>query len=457
MSKFQWERRTKVLAISFFAAAFTVTGGLAVQGHIRAENYRNYINSSYQHAFAELTTAMSEIDTALQKSAYATSPSLLSSLCTELFGRAMSAQMAIGELPYGNVELEQTAAFVAKVGDYAVALSKNSAVNGGCTEEERNTLRALSAASGSLSQLLQDLEADIYAGSMTLESLEGAQERLSAATEDAQAELGGSTFQTVESDFPEIPSLIYDGPFSEHIASRTPKFLEGKEDVSQETAQAALADFLGLKSEIFSLTSAGEGRIPTWGFSAAVDGGELYAEVTRQGGLVISLMNSRPVGTTTISATEAVQLGADFLRAQGYSDMTPSYFINENNVLIINFAAQQNGVFCYPDLIKVSIALDNGRVVGFEANGYFMNHTARELPQGTVSLAQAQAVLDPGLKILSQQMALIPTGGENEVLCYEFKCELEDSRHYIVYVNAQTGNEEKILILIENENGTLTI
>ena len=103
--EFFHSRKARVLAVSFAAAAFAVTGGAALKSYARAEAYRNIVNNTYQHAFAELTTAVAEMDAALQKSAYATSESLLAQLCTELFGRAMSAQMAIGELPYGNVEL----------------------------------------------------------------------------------------------------------------------------------------------------------------------------------------------------------------------------------------------------------------------------------------------------------------------------------------------------------------
>ena len=261
----------------------------------------------------------------------------------------------------------------------------------------------------------------------------------------------------MESDFPEVPSLIYDGPFSEHIAGRRPKMLEGKPFVTQEEAREAAARFMGLKPEIFTLASAGAGRVPTWGFSATVDGGELYVEVTQRGGVVTELMNARPVGKAELSAAEAVRLASDFLEEQGYADMAATYYIARDNILTINFAAVQNGVICYPDLVKVSVALDNGRLVGFENQGYLMNHTVRSLPAPAVSLARAQLVVDPALKILAHQMALIPTGGENEVFCHEFKCELDDGRHYIVYVNAQTGNEEKILILIEDETGTLAI
>lgn len=179
--------------------------------------------------------------------------------------------------------------------------------------------------------------------------------------------------------------------------------------------------------------------------------------MSRQGGKVTELMNSRPVGEASLTAEEGVQTARTFLAEQGYGDMEPSYYINQSNILTVNFAARQGEVLCYPDLIKVAVALDNGSIVGFEADGYLMNHAQRTLEAPAVLAEEAQAVLDPALECLSHQLAIIPTGGKYEVLCHEFKCRLEDGRHYIVYVNAQTGSEEKILLLIEDESGTLTI
>jgi hypothetical protein len=61
------------------------------------------------------------------------------------------------------------------------------------------------------------------------------------------------------------------------------------------------------------------------------------------------------------------------------------------------------------------------------------------------------------LKELLHELAIIPTSGKNEVFCHEFKCENGDGSRYIVYVNAETGAQENILILIESQSGTLTI
>ena len=49
------------------------------------------------------------------------------------------------------------------------------------------------------------------------------------------------------------------------------------------------------------------------------------------------------------------------------------------------------------------------------------------------------------------------TEGGREAYCYEFKCKSEDGKNVLVYFNAITGKEEQILILIEDENGTLTM
>ncbi|MCI5563986.1 MAG: germination protein YpeB [Intestinimonas massiliensis] len=456
MHKQIFRRRTLVRAASFLLAAFVVVGGLALQARARAEAYRLYLENGYRHAFAELSANLNELDVALQKGIYATSPSMLGVLCTQIYGKAMSAQMALGELPYSNVELEQTAAFLAKAGDYAAALSRSAAVTGVCSDEQREALRGLSAGASDLSARVAGLQSDLMGGAVTLEDLEAAEARLSAA-EGGGHTLADSSYQTVESDFPELPSLIYDGPFSEHIAGRTPAMLEGREDVTQDEARLAAARFLDLKPELFTLVSAGSGRLPTYSFSAMVDGGELYVEVTRRGGLVVELLHSRPVKSAALSREEAVAAAAAFLTSRGYPNMTESYFIDQGNVLTINFAAQQGEVLCYPDLVKVSVALDNGRVVGFESEGYLMNHTLRDLPRSPVSLGKAQAALSPELDILSHRLALIPTGGEYEVLTHEFKCQSADGRHVLVYINAQTGQEEKILILLEDESGTLVI
>ena len=451
------KRNIRVLAASFTAAAFAVSVGFGVQGHIRAEDYRRQLDNGYRQAFTELTTAAGELDAALEKVTYATTPSLFASLCAQAYAKALAAQSALGELPYGNVELEQTAAFFAKAGDYAMAMARGTGAEGVCTDENRETLRGLAAAAGELSATLQALQLQLDGGALHPEDVAAAEARLAAAQEDGEPVTSGSAFQTVEADFPQVPTLIYDGPFSEHLSGRTPQMLEGLPQVTEEEARRAAAAFAGLRAEVFTPTSDGAGNLPAWGFSALADGGELYVEITKQGGQVLQMLSSRPVGEAALSRKEGVEQAASFLDAHGYQDMSPSYFLEGDGILTVHFAPVLDGVYCYPDLVKVGVALDNGDVVSFEAHGYLMNHGAREPAAPAVSADEAAERVDSSLTVLSRQLALIPTGGEYEVLCHEFKCQNADGGHVLVYVNAATGQQERILLLLEDENGTLVI
>ena len=60
------------------------------------------------------------------------------------------------------------------------------------------------------------------------------------------------------------------------------------------------------------------------------------------------------------------------------------------------------------------------------------------------------------LKIQSEGLAVIPTEWQSELLCYEFKGKVED-REFLVYINAENGREEDILMITNTPNGTLTM
>lgn len=455
--KFSGGRRRAVRAASYLAAAFLILGGFTIRGYSETARYRWLLQTQYQHSFAELTTAVSELDSALQKGVFATSPCLLSTLLTQIYGKAMTAQLALGGMPYSFVELEQTASFVAKTGDYALSLSRSSTFNEGLNEGELKGLSDLAALSASLSQTLQNLQSEIYGGSLNMEDVIAAQLRLSQEKESGEKAVAGQSFQDMESEFPELPSLIYDGPFSEHLTGRSPLALEGLPYVDESAAAAAAGEFLGIPPENFTLLSGGEGAMPTWGLSAQRGEGEVYVEVSQIGGKVVTIFTSYPAGDAQISSEEAVGVAAEFLVNHGYHDMADTYWIVEDNKITVNFCSTMDDVLIYPDLIHVTVALDSGDIVGFNANGYLTNHTQRELPLGIVTPEIARDKVAGSLTVLSSRMALIPSEGEHEVLCVEFKCQTQDDRHIIVYVNTLHGEEEKILLLLEDESGTLVI
>ena len=124
--------------------------------------------------------------------------------------------------------------------------------------------------------------------------------------------------------------------------------------------------------------------------------------------------------------------------------------------MTINYAYSQNGVIMYPDLIKLKVALDDGKVLGIETTGYLSNHIKRDISKVKITKEKAKEKLNKNLNIQSEILAVIPTEWKSEILCYEFKGKIEETE-YLVYINAENGEEEQILIITNTPNGKLTM
>ena len=264
-------------------------------------------------------------------------------------------------------------------------------------------------------------------------------------------------FREMESGFEDYPTLIYDGPFSDHVLQQSPRMTEGKEDYGENAALAAAKSFLSLGNvSVQELTPLGksEGNLAVYSFAQ----GSLTLDVTCAGMLAARAIDSREVTKASISAEQARQNARVFLAMQGYSDFQESYYTIADNICTVNFAAQQDGVICYPDLIKISIALDNGSVVLFDACGYLMNHMTRELPMPLLTAQQAREKLSPALALAAEaKLAVIPSTGGSEAFCYEFRCTGANGETVLVYIDTQTGLERQLLILLQSDGGILTI
>lgn len=449
-------KRGWIRVASYIAAAMLVLVGYCISIYQSNLAYRRTITNSYLRAFSQVVASVDRIDSTMQKELYVVTPAMVSVLSAEIQAEAATAQEALGELPYANIELEQTAAFLAKVGDYASALSRSAAANGSLSQEEMDNLEAMSSACSQLRERLNTLANQLNEGSADLENVKAVEQRLSQITEGGDV-LAGSAFENVETNFPELPTMTYDGPFSDHLASSQPKMLEGLGEISAEEALIAAAACTGYRESIFSLAGEVEGEIPCYTCTASVDGGELTVWVTKAGGKVMSITNSRSVGTASLSPDQGAMAAYEFLSKNGFENMVETYRYNSDGRLTVNFAYRENDVLCYPDLCSVTVALDTGSILSFECTSYLSNHTQRTLEVPAVSVDDARTKVSPKLDVLREQLALIPTDGEYEVLCWEFVCEAENGQHYIVCINAATGAEQKILILLEDENGTLAL
>ena len=209
--------------------------------------------------------------------------------------------------------------------------------------------------------------------------------------------------------------------------------------------------------EINSLGFAENADIPSYNFSLKTEECDnINVSISKKGGYIIYMNGNREVNSEIISYEDAVKNGSKYLDEKGFKNMKETYYLKQEGMLTINYAYEQDGVIMYPDLIKVKVALDDGRILGIETTGYLNNHTVRDISKIKISKDEAKKTLNKELNIMSEGLAVIPTEWESEVLCYEFKGKIEN-QEFLVYINAENGKEEDILIITNTPNGTLTM
>ena len=131
--------------------------------------------------------------------------------------------------------------------------------------------------------------------------------------------------------------------------------------------------------------------IPSYTFVKNTDSNQISISITKDGGYILSYLNSRNIDGERLDINSATDKAAEFLQKNGFYSMQSSYYEKSGGIATINFAYVQDNVTCYSDLVKVRVALDTGEIVGLETNGYIMNHAERNLSAPALSVDDAKS------------------------------------------------------------------
>ena len=408
----------------------------------------------YNNNFYELVNYVQNVETYLAKSTISTSSTHGAETLTYLWREANLAQTYLAGLPIESQELEKTEKFLNQVSDYSYSLSRKNIRGENLTDEELNNLENLHNYSIELENVLNQLMEDLEAGSISWEDLTKKDDTQFSQAVSSNLDI----FNSLEENFHEYSGLIYDGAFSEHLTSVNPKGLTG-EDVSEEDAKNQIKQFLG-EDKIKEITSSGltqNADFASYNFTVKTNNDEnISISISQKGGQIVYSNYNRDIAEENLSYEEANQKAKEFLSKQGFNNMKETYYMKENGFITINYAYEQDEVVMYPDLIKVKVALDNGEIAGIETRGYLNNHIERDISKNLISIDDAKITLNKDLNIQSEGLAIIPTEYQTEILCYEFKGKVKDTE-FLVYINAENGNEEDILVIYNTPNGTLTM
>ncbi len=447
------ERKTKTALVACIVIIAILSVGVVYQ-YTMVRRYEERIATDYRRSFSDAADYIGDMEYDITKALLVTSPAAFTSMAQDIWRLSHLAGEEIGKLPVTETELDNAEKYLAQAGEFCLALARKTAKGETISEEERGQLVDLGKYAASLNEALHKAETEIYTASFTREQLfDYNNSYLEASSSAINENLAGA-----EGEMVDYPSLIYDGPFSEHIRSAKPKLLEGENDTMQKEAQMNVVAFFGDEA-VDNVKLQGEFGDGIKYYSFSVTRGNNHhvtVNVTKKGGYLMSIIDDRIPKEKNCSVAEAMDSGAAFLRSQGIGDVKASYYRYEGNNLIINYACKQDDWILYPDLVKVIVAMDNCEITGYEATGYIMNHSYRQPPQNIISEEEVRSKAVKELAISSINKALIPLDGGREVFCYELKGRFMD-KQVIVYINAQTGEEEDVLILLDTPDGTLTV
>lgn len=440
-------KRGKIRIFLFATFLFIALLITAIIGNVKSAKYERQVVLTQQRALTELDGYIENISTSLQKGVYANTPTMLDTMATELSRQATGAKSSLSSLPLSNISMTNTFKFLSQVGDFVLALNKKVAQGEKITDSEREQLFTLLDFAESLSSEVTNMRVSMFDGNFNFED---SQSTLMPSDEETVSL--SKDMEDTEQSFTDYPSLIYDGPFSDHINSLEPKLLENKAEISQEKAKEKAAEFLNADINDISFLSEENDNTASFCFSY----GKMTVAVTKYGGYVLYVLNSAFAGEAKLSYDEALLKAQKFLSDNGYENMKESYYAVSDGVCTINFAYNQNNVVCYPDLIKVGVNLNDGTIFSFDMRGYTMNHCERNIGLSKISEETAKKSVSPLLTIMKTQMAIIPTKSKGEKLCYEFHCKAEGEQEVLVYIDTETGFEDEILLLLYSDGGVLT-
>lgn len=437
------KKKTMIRIVSYAAAAVAVFAGYMTENHRKLDRYRLELENEYASAVCELNAALNNIAEVSEKIGYIGSPSKLSALASKLYCEAELAKSALSRLPSDAGELTRVGLFLSQVGNYALSVSNDLIESGTVTAQQTENFLTLSKTAQTVAAAIDDWgtlhnNPDYWSGA------------LAGAVPAQGVTTLGSTLSETEESLEDYPTLIYDGPYSEHILDKNPLMLENAAAVGEREARKTAEQVLPASGTLRYLGKT-QGRISEYCYER----GGVTVAVSERGGYLVYLRSDRPVGEASLDYPAALAAARPFLQPLLDSELRETYYFTADGVCVINFACVQDEILCYTDLVKVGVALDTGEIVLYEASGYLFNHTARSLDMPAYTQQQAREVLSAQLTPGAAALALIPTDGGGESLCYEFHCTGRDGRELLVYINAATLNEEQIYILLKTDGGTL--
>ena len=399
-----------------------------------SSSYKNTLENNYKKSYYEVVSNINDLEIDLSKIVATTDNDALRMLLTGLNSNTLLTIDNINQLPIAYNNLTKTNGYLNKINGYSYSLLEKLYNGEDLSENDYNQI-------GDIHSTIQTIKYDLnnYYKNLDFDF---------KILDDQNNEFSAGIINT-ESANSKVPSLIYDGPFSDSVLN--------KEIVGLPSNEISSDDALKIVKNIFDTDKVkylnfANGKFETYNFFVNIDNG-LNVSITKKGGFLLSITSYGNAGKNIISGNDAVEVAENFAKNVGLNGMYCVWTQVSGNVAYINLAQIENSVIYYSDLIKVKVDMTTGKIIGWEATNYATNHKSRNF-SSSISMLTAQSKLSNLLTVKERNYCIIPDKYVGEVSAYEFICTWKNYTYYI-YIDSNTGAEANILRVIDTNNGQL--
>jgi len=453
------KKSVAVIICCFAVAAIILSVGFTVKSENSTKQMKQAAAYSYQKSFAALSESLEKVSIDLKKCTYASTPYQQMVTASSVWKSVGEAKTALESLPTETLNLEKIPSFFNQSGEYVLSVAKRMINNGQMTDEERETLKKLSDTAQSLSQQMTVLQYRINSENLAYDDLllyiqlndiptEG--EIPTSLTENNEKFTSENPLLNMELGL-DFDGLDYDGVYSSHLSKISSVFLENKEPITDEEARNRAAYILGCQpSDLTQSEDVTSGTVKCFSFSS--DNADII--VTMRQGYPFTFVKNRKINDAVLEFDEAVEKGNEFLKKMKLAEMECVNYKTEDGLLIAEYVYVDDGVYCYPDSVKLAVALDNGEIFAADFSDYLMNHNVNRKNKPSVTEDEISALY--GNEQNEIKLCVIESNGvdEREKLCYEVT-QTDNGAEIRTFINALTGVEEKITLVYDTEQGKI--
>ena len=321
------KKRNAVRIISFCAAAVIVSAVFAVRTNNDLNRYKLEVKNSYAGTLDTLNSSINNISLILEKAEYVTTAKQLSQMSAQLLSEAQSAKAAISSLPAGE-NLDVLNRFLSQVGNYALSVSERLIGGESLDDEYAANITALKSTAQKISEAVSNSSVAYDNPTAWADDLD------SKLSESVDKDSLSSTLDVLEGSLSDYPTLVYDGPYSDHILEKEPHMLKNAENVTENEALKKAAEICECDKETLLSDGTVDGKIPAYRFS----GDNVSVTVSRAGGYAVYMRKSREMGDFVLEYRQAVDKAKRYLARIGMSGFTETFYFTDAGVCVINFA-----------------------------------------------------------------------------------------------------------------------